>query len=222
MDFEGFRKQLKKKGKKAHVVDELVQQAQRWEAFLREQRGQTLENATAEDFQAYRQILEERYPGRSGNAVRGIAMAYSYLGNRSMAGLVAESREDSISKKRKVFALKDFRGIAPQHIDRLAQLGIHNVEQMLAAGSTPAERRDLAERSGVPYENILELVKLSDLSRLGAVKGIRARLYLDAGVDTPDRAAAYQPQDERIRRSKRFRGYCAPAKRDREPCQPRP
>jgi hypothetical protein len=34
---------------------------------------------------------------------------------------------------------------------------------------------------------ILELVKLSDLSRLGAVKGVRARLYYDAGLDTPDK-----------------------------------
>jgi predicted RecB family nuclease len=41
---------------------------------------------------------------------------------------------------------------------------------------------------------VLELVKLSDLSRLPGVKGIRARLYYDAGVDTVEKLAAWEPE----------------------------
>jgi hypothetical protein len=195
MDLEGFRKQLKKRGKKEHVVEELVQQVIRWQIFLTEECGGTVETSTETDFHAYRMQLEAKFPGRSGNAIRGIAMAYSYLGNQTMAELVSAQREKSISQKRKVFPLKDFRGIDPVALDRLAALGITDVEQMLVAGRTPADRRSLAERSGVDDVVILELVKLSDLSRLSGVKGIRARLYLDAGVDTVEKMAAQHPDD---------------------------
>jgi hypothetical protein len=38
---------------------------------------------------------------------------------------------------------------------------------MLTAGKTPEARQELAEQTGVSPQAILELVKLSDLSRLG-------------------------------------------------------
>jgi hypothetical protein len=51
----------------------------------------------------------------------------------------------------------------------------------------------LAQKTGVSLGSIEELVKLSDLARIPRVKGIRARLYLDAGVDTLDKLAACEP-----------------------------
>jgi hypothetical protein len=38
------------------------------------------------------------------------------------------------------------------------------------------------------------LVKLSDLSRLGAIKSVRARLYYEAGLDTPEKFTEWEPQ----------------------------
>jgi hypothetical protein len=52
----------------------------------------------------------------------------------------------------------------------------------------------LAERTGASPESILELVKLSDLSRLGAIKSVRARLYYEAGLDTPDKFRRWEPE----------------------------
>lgn len=40
-------------------------------------------------------------------------------------------------------------------------------------------------------------MKLSDLTRLGAIKSIRARLYYDAGIDTPQKMAQLDPEDLR-------------------------
>jgi len=68
------------------------------------------------------------------------------------------------------------------------------VEQMLKAGRTSGDRQKLAEETGVPYGAILELVKLSDLARIPGMKGIRARLYHDAGVDTLEKLAAWDPE----------------------------
>ncbi|MFX1474618.1 MAG: DUF4332 domain-containing protein, partial [Promethearchaeota archaeon] len=58
-------------------------------------------------------------------------------------------------------------------------------------------RKALAERTSIPLEAILELVKLSDLARIEGLKGIRARLYYDAGVDTLDKLAQWDPEELR-------------------------
>ena len=101
-------------------------------------------------------------------------------------------------KKRNPFRLREFHGVNLEHIQKLEAKGIKNADQMLAAGSTRQQRRQLAEAAGVPESAILELVKLSDLARLPGVKGIRARLYYDAGVDSVEKMAGWEPEELRI------------------------
>jgi hypothetical protein len=102
-------------------------------------------------------------------------------------------------KRKNPFKLKDFRGVDNDQVIKLAQAGIKTTEQMLAAASTPWQRAALAKKSGVPQEAILELVKLSDLARLPGVKGIRARLYYEAGVDSVEKLAAWEPEALRLK-----------------------
>ena len=96
-------------------------------------------------------------------------------------------------KRRNPFKLKDFRGVNPDFIEKLANHSIKNADQLLAAGRTPKQRTRLSKETGVPEAVILELVKLSDLARLPGVKGIRARLYYDAGVDSVEKMAKWEP-----------------------------
>jgi len=97
-------------------------------------------------------------------------------------------------KKKNPFKLRDFMGIQEEHVEKLEKLGIKNTAQMIAAGQTREKRAFLARQAGIPMEAVVELVKLSDLSRLPGVKGIRARLYYEAGVDTVEKIAAFEPQ----------------------------
>jgi hypothetical protein len=101
-------------------------------------------------------------------------------------------------KKRNPFKLKEFRGVDAGQIKNLIALGIKNADQMLNAGRTKKQRATLAKETGIPEKNILELVKLSDLARLPGVKGIRARLYYDAGVDSVEKMASQEPEALRI------------------------
>jgi hypothetical protein len=98
------------------------------------------------------------------------------------------------TKKQNPFLLKGFRGLSPDVIARLEAMGIKKTGQMLVAGQTPEKRKRLSVEAGIPEEELLELVKLSDLARLPGVKGIRARLYYDAGVDTVEKMAAWEPE----------------------------
>lgn len=101
-------------------------------------------------------------------------------------------------KKRNPFKLNEFRGVDPSAAAALAARGIKNADQMLAAGRTRELRERLARETGVPVDTLLELVKLSDLARLPGVKGIRARLYYDAGVDTVEKLAGWEPEALRV------------------------
>ena len=99
-----------------------------------------------------------------------------------------------VARKRRGFRLRDFRGVNPEQVAKLEAQGIRYTEQLLAAGGTHGDRAALAAKAGVPESVVLELVRLSDLARLPGVKGIRARLYYDAGVDSIERMAAWEPQ----------------------------
>ena len=99
-----------------------------------------------------------------------------------------------VSKKQNPFPMKDFRGVNPEHIAKLELTGVKKAGQMLVAGQTPEKRKSLAKETEIPAEAVLELVKLSDLARLPGVKGVRARLYYDAGVDSVEKLAAWEPE----------------------------
>lgn len=101
-------------------------------------------------------------------------------------------------KIRNPFKLRDFLGVNQEWIARLEALGIKTSDQMLRAGASPEMRAALAEKTGIPVEGILELVKLSDLARLPGVKGIRARLYYAAGVDCVEKLASWEPEALRL------------------------
>jgi hypothetical protein len=101
-------------------------------------------------------------------------------------------------KKRNPFKLRDFRGIRPEFIAALEAQRIKNADQLLSAARTPQQRTSLARMTGIPEAAIFELVKLSDLARLPGVKGIRARLYYDAGVDSVEKMAGWEPEPLRI------------------------
>ena len=194
MDKPSFTKFLTSSGKKAHVIEDLVKQVEAFEIFLSKQH-KSLDTATPQDLQAYASILDAQQPGRASKQVRGIILYYRFTGKPELALAAQAIREEGTIRTRRIFPLKDFRGIDPQDITRLAVAGITNVEQMLQAGQTPESRQRLAETSGISPATILELVKLSDLSRLGGLKGIRARLYYEAGADTPEKIAQWQPED---------------------------
>jgi hypothetical protein len=103
------------------------------------------------------------------------------------------------TQKRVPFPLKDFPGVAPGHVEKLARLGIKTADRLLLSGRTRADRAALALETGVPAKAIMELVRLSDLSRLPGVKGSCARLYLDAGIDCVEKLTAWDAEPLRLK-----------------------
>lgn len=154
----------------------MVQQVESFGQYLSAERGKELDAAVPQDVRDYIAVLEVKERHSSCKDIRALALYYKFSGNDELASFVSAQREAGIAKGRASFPLREFLGIDPLPIQHLAALGILNAEQMLTAGATPEKRAALAQAAGVTEPQILELVKLSDLSRLAGVKAIRARL----------------------------------------------
>ncbi|MCA9989727.1 MAG: DUF4332 domain-containing protein [Anaerolineales bacterium] len=189
---EEFRRFLRSGGRSEKAARRIMAYVAEYENFLREQRSVALCEAGGEDLEAFVAWVEQRPKASAKGYLWGIVYYYQYSSNEEMGRLAGILREQRI--ERKPFPLKEFRGVNPEHVEKLAAVGIRDVTQMLAAGRTQSERAALSEQSGVAGDAILTLVKLSDLARIPGVKGIRARLYLDAGVDTLEKLATWEPE----------------------------
>ena len=124
---------------------------------------------------------------------------YQFTKNQELELKASVLREIRIAKTRKPYILTKFMGVNPDHITKLAEHKIRNVKQMLKEGRTPQQRTALAEQTGIPIEDIEDLVRLADLSRIFGVKGIRARLYVDMGIHSIPMMAEWKPEELRLK-----------------------
>jgi predicted flap endonuclease-1-like 5' DNA nuclease len=85
--------------------------------------------------------------------------------------------------------LKNFPGIEPSIVEKLAARGIKNSKQLFESALTRRQRAEVVQEAGIDPEVLLELVKLSDLSRIYGVGPIFARLLYDAGYDSVEAIA---------------------------------
>jgi predicted flap endonuclease-1-like 5' DNA nuclease len=169
-----------------------------FEAYLGQHRGgKSLDEAGAEDLEAFVAWIERQPRASAKTHLWALRYYFEYHGDEALAKLAATLRRERV--KRAPFALAKFRGVDPAQAKRLAAAGIQNVEQMIEAGRTPDARQKLAGETDIPLATIVELVKLSDLARIPGIKSIRARLYYDAGVDTIEKLAAWDPEELRAK-----------------------
>lgn len=196
MDQAQFAQFLKRGGRSEAARRRVLERVAEYERFLLDRRdGTALEQSCAEDLEGFVDWLERDGNTSAKTHLWALRYYYQYTNNEELSALAAALREQRI--ERKPFELQGFRGIEPEHAQRLTRVGVHSVQQMLQAGRTASARQELAEAAGVPLEAVVELVKLSDLSRIPGIKGIRARLYHDAGVDTVQKLAGWDPQELR-------------------------
>ncbi len=192
MDQEAFRRFLKRGGRSESAIKRCVRYVQEFETYLQQHHdGAGLGSADPHKLEGFVSWLERKPKTSAKTHLWALRYYYEYSADDDMRALADTLREERIT--RTPFALKDFRGVDQDHVGRLAAAGIKDVKQMRKAGRTPSDREALSARTGVPLDAILELVKLSDLARIPGAKSIRARLYHDAGVDTLEKMAEWDP-----------------------------
>ncbi len=191
MDTQGFEDYLKKGGRSPNAVSRCLEYAADFETFLLELNRDSLDTAQPDDLQRFVAEIESQPKSSAKLHLWGLTYYYDFIKNDDMSTYASLMRQQRI--KRKPFLLKGFRGVNQAHIEKLDSAGIRNVNQMLSSTTTATDRASLAAQTGIPEEGIMELTKLSDLARIPGIKGIRARLYVDAGIDTVEKMAQWDP-----------------------------
>jgi len=195
MNEEGFKTFLKRGGRSPSATKRCLHHVRAFEAFLEEHAGRSLTDATVHDLEVYVEWVEVE-PGASAKIpLWALRYYFQYASKDELRAQATELRQARI--KGTPFPLRRFVGVDIGHVEKLANAGVRNVDEMLEAGRTSEGRRRLSEGSGVPPDAILEFVKLADLARIRGVKGIRARLYHDAGIDTVEKMAGWDPEEMR-------------------------
>jgi hypothetical protein len=200
MDEEGFISFMKKKRKTERTISSCVENAQSFEAFLAGT-GKSAKDSSRSDLDLFvTSVLDDK---KVPKFMWTLQYYFKFIEHDEMVKYSQIVREKHTAKKRKPFKLKDFKDVNQEVIQRLSAVGIQTVDDMLEAGKTSSMRRELSERTGIEIEGILELAKLSNLTRLGAVKAVRARLYHDSGFDTLEKIASVSAE-ELIQRTREF------------------
>lgn len=75
-------------------------------------------------------------------------------------------------------------------VSKLAKEGIDTTRALFEAGLTKAKRKDLAQRLDIKPKSLLELVKLSDLSRIPWAGAVCCRVMYETGIDTVAKVAS--------------------------------
>jgi len=190
---ESFRRYLKTGGRSASAVQRAVLLVNQFAYYLKErQSGKHLDEANPTDLKSFVDWIESRPKGAAKTHLWAICLYYEFTDNEIMRTVAEALRTQRL--QRTPFPLKDFYGVNPDLVAKLAAVGIRNTEQMLKAGCNSEARRILSEYTGIPLEAILEMVKLSDLARVPGIKSARARLYYEVGVDTTEKLAQCDPE----------------------------
>jgi len=188
MDEVGFIEFMKDARRSEGTIKRYVFFMRLFENFLA-RLGKSLDEASPDDFTAFLAVVEPKY--RNFSFISSVRNYYDFTGNDRMKYVL-----DELDYQRpQPYNLTRHIGIERQYLESLAALGIKTSRQLVQAGKTKEDRKKLSEQTGIPDEDILALVMLSDLSRKWGPK--RARLYYDAGYDTFDKVAVMEPTEFR-------------------------
>ena len=128
----------------------------------------------------------------------GVGEEYLKILRREISGFIS-----------KPIDLSAFPEIDNKIVLRLAKIGIKTSKALFTKGVLKSDRQMLSEISGVSYDSILELTKLSDLGRVNGVGPIFARMLYETGCDTITKLSKAKENDlfEKLQSINQERNY---------------
>lgn len=87
-------------------------------------------------------------------------------------------------KEQPSYPIKQIGGIDAGAIEKLRAVRIRTTTGLIKAGKSARGRKELAQKTGIPVQEILNLVNQADLMRIKGLGGEYTLLLKDAGVDT--------------------------------------
>ena len=91
--------------------------------------------------------------------------------------------------------IADFKRVSKETVGKLEKKGVKNTEKLYDKVITKSDRKKLADSTGISEKDILELTKLTDLSRIKWVGVTYAQMLYDLEVDTVKDISESDPID---------------------------
>lgn len=192
MDKDGFKAYLKKQKKSVNAINSYLKSLEFFANFLQShQKISTPDEASPIDIREF-----VRWGIALGeNVYRHFWGIRSYYMFKELTTLERTSSEWMEYIQNETRKLREFPKVDQDCVKKLSDSGIKTVNQLLRAGNTPAKLIALAEESGASQAAVVELFKMSQLSRLPGLKKVRGRLFYEAGLDSLESIAALEPEE---------------------------
>ncbi|WP_022847662.1 MULTISPECIES: DUF4332 domain-containing protein [unclassified Desulfurobacterium] len=91
--------------------------------------------------------------------------------------------------------ITEIEGIGNAYAEKLAEIGIATVEDLLEKGATAKGREEISEKTGISKKTILNWVNRADLMRIKGVGEEYADLLEAGGVDSVPELARRNPEN---------------------------
>ena len=195
-DFRMFLKIFRRKT--PEQIDDCVIRIKIFEEYIRRTfNKKEIDEVTVEEFHKY---VSEEMPASKDPENKQLFALQHYFSSIFYQLLKDETLKlysKRTGEPMRYFHIKKFHSVEKEHVKKLNAEGIIHIMHMLTVAKTPSDRKALAKKTDVPESAILLFTKLSNLARIDGLKGTRARLYYDAGVDTLAKLATYKPEQLR-------------------------
>jgi len=151
-----------------------------------------INKTTPQDIEDFLFWLKEKDDQRAFLCCKGIAIYFEFLKRYDLQAKTVDIMWELNEKPLLLYRILNKPGWT---VWFLSQKGIINVQDMLKYGNTKEKRESLAEVLEVPVEEITELVKIAELTRIPGLKRKRARLFYSSGFDTLKKIANSTSQE---------------------------
>ncbi len=150
--------------------------------------------------------MDKRFAVLAAMGIKNLAELRTALSSKTKRAAFAEAsglpleylvilRREVNSYISRPFNLDKIPGVKPEHVERLAAMGIKHTKHLFTRALSPADRAALAEAANIPDDALLELVKLADLARIVGVGPVSVRALYDVGIETPEAFLTYSEEE---------------------------
>lgn len=97
-------------------------------------------------------------------------------------GLVATT--NAAVEADRAYSIIDMQGVGPVYAAKLKEAGLSNTKKFQDATRDRKGRQDVAEKTGIPYKNVVRLAQKAELMRIDGIGVKQADLLEACGVDS--------------------------------------
>ncbi len=174
-------------------IEEHVERILLYEQFLDSSYGKNADDASLDELFSYIKEFDNKSDELYRKHHFSIYNYYRCMFNQYLSDELYKFFCEKMNQERYIFEIKKFAGIDKNNLKKFNEIGLITIEDVHEVTNTHKKREELATRTNIPLDWIMKITKLCDLARIAGLKGTRSVLYYDAGVDTLEKIATWDP-----------------------------